>query len=254
MVQAAAERADGLQWRRALAGVAVDELNISLGEAIHHPAVLRATVLLGVPGYAGDPAREPAGAADVASDRPASSPSPPAVPANGAPDTDVGEPTGDPTAEAPAGATALPDVVSESPAEPPTATPDPPTATPDPPAAPAEPPLTAAIRVGAVHLAGIETLREGARNIELRFSDIGLDVLNTHDGESIGRLGWDEITELELPRPRRSLRRRKPAGPELVVRTDRGQARFELPSLSEDEAEKHLAPVLRRARGDESSG
>ena len=33
MVQRAADRADGLQWRRALASVATDELGIGLGEA-----------------------------------------------------------------------------------------------------------------------------------------------------------------------------------------------------------------------------
>ncbi len=39
MVQRAADRADGLQWRRALASVAVEELGISLSEALTHPAV-----------------------------------------------------------------------------------------------------------------------------------------------------------------------------------------------------------------------
>jgi hypothetical protein len=51
MVQNAADRADGLQWRRALAGVAVDELGISLGEALGHPAVARAQELAGAPSY-----------------------------------------------------------------------------------------------------------------------------------------------------------------------------------------------------------
>src|SRR5689334_43239 len=39
MVQSAVDRADGLQWRRALAAVASDELGIGLGEALAHPAV-----------------------------------------------------------------------------------------------------------------------------------------------------------------------------------------------------------------------
>ncbi|HTW12266.1 MAG TPA: hypothetical protein VME01_05960, partial [Solirubrobacteraceae bacterium] len=51
MVQAAADRADGLQWRRALANVAVDELGISLQEALSHPAVTRAQEIVGAPSY-----------------------------------------------------------------------------------------------------------------------------------------------------------------------------------------------------------
>ena len=51
MIADAADRADGLQWRRALAGVAVDQLGLDLGEALRHPAVARAQELLGVPSY-----------------------------------------------------------------------------------------------------------------------------------------------------------------------------------------------------------
>lgn len=166
-VQAAADRADGASWRRALAGVAVHELGISLGEAVEHPAVRRAQAMLGVPAYE-------------------------------------------------------PDLVPEPPASP--------------------------IRVAAVHLGGIEMLREGDRQIELRFSEAGLDVIDTRGGESIGRLTWDEIAEVQFPRRRRSIRRR-PSGAELVVRTDRGQARFELSGLDSEQAREHLAPILTRARG-----
>jgi hypothetical protein len=51
MVQTAADRADGLQWRRALADVAADELGVSVTEALSHPAVVRAQVLVGAPTY-----------------------------------------------------------------------------------------------------------------------------------------------------------------------------------------------------------
>jgi hypothetical protein len=110
------------------------------------------------------------------------------------------------------------------------------------------PPVPSAIRVPAVHLSGIETLPAGAQHLELRFADSGLDVIDTRDGEPIGRLTWPEIASLELPR-RRSIRRRRSVGAELVVRTERGQARFELPELDEEQARQHLAPVLERARG-----
>lgn len=51
MIQRAADRADGLQWRRALASVASGELGIGLGEALSHPAVIRAQELVGAPSY-----------------------------------------------------------------------------------------------------------------------------------------------------------------------------------------------------------
>ncbi len=51
MVQAAVDRADGLQWRRALARVASDELGLSVPEALNHPAVTRAQELVGAPSY-----------------------------------------------------------------------------------------------------------------------------------------------------------------------------------------------------------
>jgi hypothetical protein len=51
MVQSAAEHADGLQWRRALAGVAAEELGVSVTEALTHPAVARAQALVGAPSY-----------------------------------------------------------------------------------------------------------------------------------------------------------------------------------------------------------
>ncbi|MGH2860400.1 MAG: hypothetical protein ACRDLT_02720, partial [Solirubrobacteraceae bacterium] len=51
MVQAATDRADGLQWRRALAAVAADELGLSPTAALSHPAVVRAQSLVGAPSY-----------------------------------------------------------------------------------------------------------------------------------------------------------------------------------------------------------
>jgi hypothetical protein len=51
MVQSAADRADGLQWRRALASVAAEELGVSLAEALTHPAVMQAQEIVGAPSY-----------------------------------------------------------------------------------------------------------------------------------------------------------------------------------------------------------
>lgn len=51
LVESAADRADGVQWRRALADAAVDELGVSASEARSHPAVVRAHTLVGAPSY-----------------------------------------------------------------------------------------------------------------------------------------------------------------------------------------------------------
>jgi hypothetical protein len=51
LVQSAADRADGLQWRRALADVAAEELGVDATEALSHPAVARAQELVGAPSY-----------------------------------------------------------------------------------------------------------------------------------------------------------------------------------------------------------
>jgi hypothetical protein len=105
------------------------------------------------------------------------------------------------------------------------------------------------LRMAAVHLSGIETVRQGQRDLELRFSDAGLDVLNSTSGVTIGRLEWDEIEALELPRSRRSLRPGRRAAQELLVRTKRGQAKFELPGLTEQELREHLEPMFARTHG-----
>jgi hypothetical protein len=205
MVQAAADRADGALWRRALADVAIDELRISLAEAVKHPAVRRAHELVGAPPYGPGQA--------------------PATPASASP-------TRDPPKTAPP-KTAPPEEVPPEEVPPPS--------------------VPEALRVAATHLGGIDGVRDGARNLELRFTEVGLDVVDTSGGEPIGRLTWDDITEIELPRQRRSLRQRRKQPPLLVVRTDRGEAHFELPGLTDEQVDEHLAPMRARARGVQSS-
>lgn len=110
-----------------------------------------------------------------------------------------------------------------------------------------------ALRLSAVHLNGIETLRQGDRDIELRLSAAGLDVLKRSSGAAIGRLEWSEIEEAEVPPPRRGLRGRHRART-LHVRTERGQAQFELPGLTDEELHDHLEPTLARLRGADGRG
>jgi hypothetical protein len=115
----------------------------------------------------------------------------------------------------------------------------------------AEEPQT--LRLSAIHLNGIETLGQGDRDIELRLSDAGLDVLKRSSGAAIGRLEWREIESVELPAPRRGLRGRRRSH-ELHVSTGRGQAQFELPGLTDEELHEHLEPALARLAGKTSGG
>jgi hypothetical protein len=112
--------------------------------------------------------------------------------------------------------------------------------------APAPEPATRALRVAAVHLGGIESLRRGEADLELRFSPAGLDVLKASSGAPIGRLAWTEIDNVSFPRSRRGLRagRRR----ELHVETARGRATFELPGLSDRQLQEELEPRLARWR------
>ena len=388
MVQRAADRADGLQWRRALATVASEELGIGLGEALGHPAVERAQAIVGAPSYedglAALEARSdapvphdrrakatPSRAAPMQADdkparlepeptrarparpesqsarpesqsarpesqsaRPQSQPTraqPPQsepeptriVPAEYAPDqpqprvrrierppakqppeptsrrderelTQTSEPTvtrierkpvspeseatrvdqqapqsapeGRRTAEtvpqaqpkptsaaAQAGPGPAPGSITPRPK--PQGAPDSPSAAaagaaarrPAPrrvgPSAP--PPGPEGLRVAAIHLGGVTNLKPGESEIELRLSEHGLDIARA-SGEIIGRLGWDEIHGIEIPPPRGLLWRRRSPRSHLVVRADRGDASFEIPSVYPEELAEHLEPVLER--------
>jgi predicted component of type VI protein secretion system len=105
-------------------------------------------------------------------------------------------------------------------------------------------PSPEAIRVEAVHMAGIESLRTGERDLEVRFSDEGIDVLKRSSGAVIGDLRWTEINDVQTRRNRHGLRRVL----ELHVDTARGRASFELPGLAEDQLTEHLTPLLERHR------
>ncbi len=192
---AAVVHADGVLWRRALAGAAGAELGIGLGQAVRHPAVLRAHEQVGAPPVPGDAEA----AAPVAAAEP-------------------------PTAAEPSTAAEAPTAAETPPAE------------------------TDALRVAAVHLGGIEALRAGERDLELRISSAGLDVLKRSSGAPIGRLEWGEIETVDLPRGRRGLRPGRRAY-ELHVATRRGRASFQLPGVTEEQLKDHLKPMLARARG-----
>lgn len=116
---------------------------------------------------------------------------------------------------------------------------------------PAPGPTLETIRLAAIHVSGVRTISPGERELELRFSETGLEILSTPTGAAVGRLGWEEIRSVTLPPARRGLRRR--GAPRLVVATAGGRATFELPGLTGDQLEEHLAPMLARRPGSSST-
>jgi hypothetical protein len=245
LVQEAAARAGAALWLRSLAQAAMDELGVELAEAVRHPAVAEARELAGAPPYVLAP--EP-----VETDEPSAPPAPPEPPAPEESD-EPDQPELQPTellevveSEDPAVAEDVP----EAPPEPepemtldPIVEPEPAIPAPSPGSPLGEP---QALRLAAIHVSGIETLRQGDRDIELRLSEAGLDVLKRSSGAAIGRLEWREIETIHVPPAKRGRRRR---GRRLHVSTGRGQAHFELPGLTDEELREHLEPALERLHG-----
>jgi hypothetical protein len=106
-----------------------------------------------------------------------------------------------------------------------------------------------ALRLPAVHVSGIESLRNGESDLELRFSDAGLDLLKASSGAAIGRLLWSEIHGAHVAGSRRGLRPGRRVQ-ELHVRAQSGQAVFQLPGMTAEQVKEHLEPVLARLSGD----
>jgi hypothetical protein len=267
MVQRAADRADGLQWRRALASVATEELGIGLGEALGHPAVQRAQAIVGAPSYEESLAALRGGqqngngngaTATEAPPQPEPRAAPPApAPAAAAP-TEAQpkpepavvappEPEPEPVASAPAPEPEPAPGPEPERAAPPQRKPEPQPARPRPAAAaaPRRAPEQPAIRVTAIHLGGVTGLRPGEAEIELRLSDDGLDI-SRRPGELFGRLTWTEMHGLEVPPVRGLLRRRRDPRAHLVVRAEHGDASFEIPAVAPEELREHLEPLLVR--------
>jgi hypothetical protein len=244
MVQRAADQADGVQWRRALAHVATEQLGIGLGEALTHPAVARAQTIVGAPSYedaldeltgdeqpvgvAEEPASLEAGDAEeagLAREEPAS-----------ADDADDGEEH--PSADA----APSPSTVAAAPPEPvPGWAPDPAAAAPPMPAdEPGE------IRLRAVHLGGIANLAPAEGDLELHLSEAGLDILRGPERSPLGRLTWDEIVALETPVVGGRFLRKKHADAHFVIRSAQGSASFEIPGVTTEELSEHITPMLER--------
>ncbi len=222
MVQRAADRADGLQWRRALASVASDQLGIGLGEALGHPAVARAQAIVGAPSYeealvavSGGKTAEAGPVEPEAPEQPESSEEP------------------DPVGEA------EPEEVDDEPEAP--REPDDEDDFEDEREFGESPPIEP-VSLKAVHLGGIANLRNGAGDIELRFSEAGIDL--TRGDQRLGRLAWREITAVETPSPAGRRRRRQRSDGTIVIRSANGSATFEISGVTPEELHDHLAPLL----------
>ncbi len=255
MIQRAAERADGLQWRRALASVATEELGMSLGEALSSPVVARAQELAGAPSY--EEALAALGLEPVS----------PSASENGdreSADARPPEPGEEPLAEAPApdepasGSEPEPVAGTELPASEESeemgeagggATMEPVGDEPDEEAVQARPGDPGTLQLTATHLGGIATLEAGEQDLDLRLGGHGLDIARK-PGRVLGRLRWREIRTLEVQSPRGLRRRRRGERAQLVIRTAHGDASFEVPGISEEELEASLAPLRERYGGE----
>jgi hypothetical protein len=234
MVQRAADRADGLQWRRALASVASQELGIGLGEALAHPAVARAQAIVGAPSY------EEALAAVTAGRLPAT----PEVEAEPADDPELAEEDdSEPGLEADAGPHAYEDEENEEGEDEDEDEDDleDDLATPPAPESEAE---TETVKLNAIHVGGLAGLPQGASDLELHFSATGFGIVR--GAQPLGRIGWSEITAVEIPTPSGRRRRRQRADGTIVIRSGQGSATFEVPGISPEELGEHLGPLLRQ--------
>ncbi len=101
------------------------------------------------------------------------------------------------------------------------------------------------LRVAAIHLGGVANLTTHRQPVDLRLWEPGLDIVRADD-EIIGRLGWEDIEALEVPAPRGLLRRRAPAHAQLVVRTESGDASFEIPELTPEELRARVQTLIDR--------
>jgi hypothetical protein len=199
MVERATDRADGLQWRRALATAATDELGIGLGEALEHPAVSRAQKLVGAPSYE-------EGLAAIAKGEP-----PPAGTGEPEPVAEESEPADE---QAPAGDGAEPEEADLE------------------------------IAVPVVYVQGLPKL-EGMGELELRFSEDGLQIIRMSDRSVPVTLAWGDVDDIAVQHRRGRLRRRRVAA--RLVLTIRGRgAEFEAGDVDPEDLTRRLSPVVKR--------
>jgi hypothetical protein len=268
MVQRAADRADGLQWRRALASVATEQLGIGLGEALGHPAVARAQAIVGAPSYeealsalgAEPPAARsapPVDRAETSDEEEDEHVDEDAIPEANHEDEDEedeGADEADDEDEDDEYEDDDEDVDEDEEVDELAAPGREPTAEHPPVAAPAHGADTdddseevgEGVRLRAIHLGGIANLSPAEGDLELLISSDGLDIIRGPEHSVLGRLTWDEIVALETPEVGGRFRRKRQADAHLVVRSEQGSASFEIPGVTSEELREHLDPLLAR--------
>jgi hypothetical protein len=225
MIEDAAARADGLQWRRALASVATEELGIGLAEALGHPAVARAQVIVGAPSYEeglaaiAEGKAPKAGTGEARTEEPGGG-EPPEASAEGAAgaEDEGGAAGGDE-----GGAAGEDEGETDG--------------------------LLVSVRV--VHLDGVAEL-QGQGELELVFSDDGLKVVHAaQDGDRAALVSftWSELRDIEVEAGRGRVLRRRTS--RLVLSTNRRRARFEARGIGPVELKEQLAPALAKVGAEE---
>ena len=246
----ATERAGAPLWRLSLAEGAADLYGIALRDALADPAVAAAEQLLAL----GDDATGSGAAPEPWVQwgaEPETEPQP-VVPEPGRePEPWVPEPDPEPWVPEPDPQPVVPEpepVVPEpEPVVPEPVVPDPQPAVPEP--APAiVPPEPAALRVPVIHRGGIDSIKNGDKDIELRLSGAGLDVLKRSSGAALGRLDWTIITGIEVAQPKSGRGRRKRKAQSLQVHTAAGEATFELVDLTPEQVDAQIGPMLEHLR------
>jgi hypothetical protein len=269
MVQRAADRADGLQWRRALASVATEELGIGLGEALGHPAVERAQRIVGAPSYeeslaelglvsetkafedgAAEPEIDPEVVSEDASELAAAEAEAAVEEVEHEEHVAVEDAALEAQDESEQSEPESPDDAATDPsATEPSATEPSATESSEPERPEPDSPVTAdasTLRVNAIHQGGIANLAPEEGGLEIQLSEAGLDIARD-DGDILGRLPWNEIDAIEVPAAR-GMRRRRKRDAQLVVKTSQGEATFSIPSVTPDEFRQLLNPVVERHR------
>jgi hypothetical protein len=201
--------------------VATDELGIGLGEALGHPAVAEAHRLVGAPSYED-------GLAAVAEGR-APEPGTSARHDDAAHDDAAHDDAHDDAEEAQAPAAQAGRATAAT--------------------GPNAEARDLDIRIVAVHLDGPLELK-GEAEVLLVFSNAGLDVARGLSGTRLVHYDWGELSRIELQPGKRSVLRRRPGYPRVIIGATEGDARFEVEGMDAEWLEQRLAPAVARLAAD----
>ncbi len=85
----------------------------------------------------------------------------------------------------------------------------------------------------------------------MSLSDDGIDIVRA-SGELVGRIAWEDVTDVVVEAPRGVRRRRR--GAHVVIQASTGDASFQADHVVADELRGQIAPVLERRGGREGQG